>query len=344
MPDATTLSAIAASPEWLPFELDAAGQTVTLLRMDETAYSQASFLDQRILTPASVARRVPWSELAAAMPAGARRDLQFIFHIGNVGSTLISRLLGELPTVFALREPLLLRSFAELVPRWRRPEAEARIDTLRVLLSRTFRLEQRAIVKATSFTSEISSRLVPRGSRALFLFASPQHYVENIMAGENSRRTADLLAASRARRLSRRCPGLVLDPATLPPARKAALGWACEMTSLEANAAELGPETLMWLDFDRFLADPPHHFARVASHFGSHVDPASARAIAGGPLMRRYSKALEYEYSPELRRDILAEARWMHGTAIREALGWLGDLASRYPVLAQAIRRAGKEG
>jgi hypothetical protein len=337
------LTSLGEQPEWFPHELYATGEALTLLRMDEPAYRQVSFLDQRILGPDSQTRQLSWSQAAAAFSPAARRDVQFIFHIGNVGSTLISRLLGELPEVFALREPLILRSFAELVRRWPGHEGEARIDTLRALLSRTFRPRQRAIVKATSFTSEIASRLVPGGSSALFLFATPQHYVENIMAGENSRVTAQMLAPSRVQRLARRCPGFALDPAGLTPARQAALGWACEMSSLEANAARMPADSVMWLDFDRFLADPTRHFAAVAAHFGTEVDPALARAIAEGPLMRRYSKAPEYEYSPQLRAEILAEARWRHAAAISDALGWLNALASRYPAIAQAIRRAQEE-
>ncbi len=85
-------------------------------------YRAASFLDQRILTPNSERAEAGWAELA--LPAEARRDAQYIFHIGNVGSTLISRLLGELPDVFALREPLLLRDFAAAA------SAPARFDTL----------------------------------------------------------------------------------------------------------------------------------------------------------------------------------------------------------------------
>ncbi|MEL7190174.1 MAG: hypothetical protein AAGK17_11525, partial [Pseudomonadota bacterium] len=44
----------------------------------------------------------------------ARDDARFIFHIGHVGSTLLARLLGEAPDTLALREPQLLRQFAEL--------------------------------------------------------------------------------------------------------------------------------------------------------------------------------------------------------------------------------------
>src|SRR3546814_12964875 len=67
-------------------------------------------------------------------------------------------------------------------------DTDGRLDTLTALLSRTFRPEQRAIVKATSFTSEIARRLIPPASTTLFLFATPAHYLENILAGENSDR------------------------------------------------------------------------------------------------------------------------------------------------------------
>jgi len=311
------------TPEWLPFQFDPATGRVDWLRMSEADYRAASFLDQRLLGPDSEFRQSEWP----VIPADARRDADYIFHIGNVGSTLISRLLGELPTVFALREPLLLRT-----------AAEGQFETLAALFSRTFRPEQRAMVKATSFTSEIADRMVQPGSRALFLYATPAHYLENILAGENSWQTLQALSPIRLARLQGRCPGLAADLAGMHDGLKAALGWACEMTSLERAAAALPSGTVMWLDFDVFLANPARHFAAVAAHFGHSA--AEAESICAGPLMGRYSKALDYEYSPALRREILADARRRHAPAINDALNWLETLESRYPAAAQAIRRA----
>jgi len=311
------------TPEWLPFQYDPATGRVDWLRMTEADYRAASFLDQRMLRPDSEFRQSAWP----AMPADARRDADYIFHIGNVGSTLVSRLLGELPTVFALREPLLLRT-----------ATDGQFDTLAALFSRTFRPGQRAMVKATSFTSEIADRMIQPGSRALFLYATPDHYLENILAGENSWQTLAALSGVRLARLQGHCPGLAADPAAMHDGLKAALGWACEMTSLEAAAAKLPPQAVLWMDFDVFLADPARHFAAIAGHFGHSA--AGAEAICAGPLMGRYSKALEYDYSPQLRREILADARRRHAGAISDALNWLGGLESRYPAAAQAIRRA----
>ena len=325
-----------ATPEYLPLELDPSSGRVSLLRLSEADYRAASFLDQRVLRPDSTLIERPWAELT--MSADARRDADYIFHIGNVGSTLISRLLGELEGVFALREPLLLRSFAAS------PPGQEEFDRLTALLSRTFRPSQRANVKATSFTSEIADRLVPPGSQALFLFARPDRYLENILAGENSWQTLQALTQVRLARLQSRCPGLEADPAAMHDGLRAALGWACEMTSLEAAAGRMPMGSVLWLDFDTFLADPAAHLAAIAAHFGHDAGEATARAIIEGPLMGRYSKALDYEYSPALRREILAEARHRHGAAIRDGLNWLAGLAGRYPAVADAIRRARGNG
>ena len=223
------------------------------------------------------------------------------------------------------------------------PWLDERAELITALLSRTFAPEQRANVKATSFTSEIAGRLVPPVSRALFLYAQPARYIENILAGPNSRAELEALSPMRLERLRTRCPDIGWDLARLSDARKAALGWACEMTSLDRSGAALGAERVMWLDFDRFLEAPAGYFGRIAAFFGHPVAAAEAEAICAGPWMRRYSKAPEYEYSPGLRRAVLAEARAMHGPLIRDALLWLEEAGRRYPAIGEAIRRAQRE-
>jgi len=64
------------------------------------------------------------------------------------------------------------------------------------------------------------------------------------------------------------------------------------------------------------------------------------RTIASGPLVSRYSKALEYDYSPMLRRDLLAGALEQHGKAIDGALAMLKSAAEKSPLLARALARA----
>jgi hypothetical protein len=321
---------IASDATWLAQALDPVAGVARMVAMDAAAYRAASFLDDRMMKAPVDARLLPWSEVEAAMAGDRRRDARWIFHIGHVGSTLISRLLGELPGVVAVREPRLLRDLA-LCP----DESRKRfLPPVAALMSRTFADAETACVKATSFASEIAAGLVPASERALFLYARPQNYIASILAGENSVVELRHLAASRAARSAHRAP----LPAPQHDAGLAAAAWACEMTALEAAADAMADREIMWADFDAMLADTASALTRVADHFGFATGEVAA--VASGPLMQRYSKAPEYDYSPSLRRDLIAEAAAHFAADIADALAMLRAGAEKSPLLARALNRA----
>jgi hypothetical protein len=112
------------------------------------------------------------------------------------------------------------------------------------------------------------------------------------------------------------------------------------MTSLESAADQMTDRTIDWADFDRMLEDMPQAIAGVADHFGFTADVATIETIVRGPLMRRYSKALEYDYSPALRRELIAEVERDLGRDIDSALAMLRTAAEKSPLLARAMARA----
>ena len=338
--------ALAATPLWFPHLLDPATDRVLLVEKSEADYRDSAFLDERSLRPDGRRHAVEWWHLAAAFPPAARRDVHYIFHIGHVGSTLISRLMGELPETFALREPLILRTFAERLGE--RGQAEAlwdpasipgRLDVLTALLSRTFRPEQRALVKATSFVSDIAADLLPTGSSALLLYVRPERYFETILAGPSSRQELAMTAPARLRRLHRAAGEDRWRLWEMGEGEKVAMAWAAEMASLASAAEALPAASVMWLDFDSFLDAPAATLAALARHFGVELDPAGAEHLAADPLMRRYSKAAEYEYDRELREEVLEQARREQAPAIAAARRWLDSAASDCPIVAGAIER-----
>lgn len=315
---------------WLPQALDPEKRLVRLVKMDAQAYRAASFLDDRMFTGQRESVVVPWAAIEQSAGEESRADARWIFHIGHVGSTLVARLLGEIDDVLAIREPRILRDVAMLPP-----ESRAEFTpVLQKLLSRTFTAEELALVKATSFVSEIAPELVARDGRALLMHASPRNYVASILAGENSVKEMAALAPLRAQRAAAR--------ATLPAPRNgaetAAAAWACEMTALEAAAEAMEDWQVAWADFDAMLADMPAELARVARFLGFSTERVPE--IAAGPLMRRYSKALEYEYSPSLRRELIAEAGAANRADIDSAIAMLQSAAENSPLLARALRRS----
>ena len=103
MSSAPTAEEIARDARWLAQALDPSGGAVRLIAMDRDSYRQASFLDDRILQEGHSHHLVNWAEIEQERPADTRTDVRWIFHIGHVGSTLISRLLGELESVLAVK-------------------------------------------------------------------------------------------------------------------------------------------------------------------------------------------------------------------------------------------------
>jgi hypothetical protein len=322
--------ALASSPELFPHALDVEENTVSLVRLTEPAYRAASFLDARILTPQTLSRTVALPDLAvAAAPLPEACD--FIFHIGHVGSTLLARLMGAHPGVLSLREPLALRTLAQSRIDGR-PLDEATLTTLLKLWSRTFRPRQRALVKATSFVSEIAGDILARPSapKAIFMFTPAEIYLATILGGPNSRQESRVLGAPRFARLQKRLGKPLAQPAT--EGELIAMSWACEMTALKAADTD----RVLWLDFDDFLADPQTTLTKCFAHVGNRATIDQVRTILAGPDMRTYSKAQEYDYDAKLRTDVLNQARREHGAEIRRGMVWLERMGLSEGWLAKA--------
>jgi hypothetical protein len=334
-----------ASPQLFPYSMDLASDSVSFIHLAKADYEKASFLDPRVLNSQTRARSLPWAEIARAIDAAQLKEhLGFIFHIGHVGSTLLSRLIGAHSCAFSLREPLLLRGFAQLENEpgqapaaWGSDGFEARLSSTLQLFSRTFEERELPVVKASSFVSELSETLLSRASspKAIMMFVSPESYIATILGGPNSRQEAKVLTPGRLQRLQRRVGCEPWRAERLSEGETLALAWACEMSAL-AQAAESSAERLLHVDFDQFLINPSS-LLDILRHFDIDATAAEAQAILEGPDMRRYSKAPEYAYDAALRRQVLQQARALHAAEIRRGLAWLDDAAKKWPAIARAI-------
>jgi hypothetical protein len=330
---------IARSPAWLPLE-SAAGDAVRLVHLDEPAYRSASFLDQRLLTlgyPQGECS-VPVLEAAAARLSSRAH---WIFHTGHVGSTLISRLVGAHPGLFALREPALLRVVSVQAPS---PPRRAALAVALALLGRTWRAPQRAVVKATSFVSELAEPILagPEQPAAIFMFAQPQAYLQSIFAGPVSRVENRQLTAARLQRLAQRLGAGDWRPDPRSEGECIAMSWLCEMTVLH-QAAVRCEERVLWTDFDDFLAAPAAALAAILRALGVDAPAPAIEAIVGGPLMHQYSKAPEHPYDAELRRSLLLAAEHEHAGEIRRGMAWLHRVGAHCPPVAAVLERAARE-
>ena len=325
---------IAGSPAWLPLECADSG-TLRLVRLDESGYRAASFLDQRILGSDPEEAFCPTAtvaQAAATLVPGAH----YLFHIGHVGSTLVSRLIGECTEFFSVREPATLRAVASDPSR-----AFGGLDLRGVLslLARSWRRDQRAVIKATSFVGEIAESIleIDRDSRAIFMFTPASAYLRCILGGPNSRRETRTLAPSRLARLRRRLGSEATPVEPRSEGEWIAMSWLAEMAALRAAADRFGSRVL-WADFEAFLSAPVPALERLLRALGAAPGPRELESVLTGPIMRQYSKAPEHAYDATLRRMVLESAEREHGAELRRGTQWLASLAGQHALIDAVLR------
>lgn len=338
MADDPFLPRFAADAGLLPHMADLANDRLLVALLSEADYRAASFLDQRLLTDRIGREWLAWDALPDLGPAAAAPH--FIFHIGHVGSTLVSRLLADIDDILPLREPMLLRTLAQVAERIDRPESVWSPDRYRQRLAQTvgwlgrgFAPGQRAMVKASSVITAIAADLTGADGRSLFLHVPLARYIETILAGEASLAETLAQAPARMARLAAQLPDFPVALWQLPPVTRIAMSWLCEMATAQRAVPPTDPRHL-WIDFEAMLAAPAPSLAAISSHFGLAADAARIDAALAGPIMRQYSKAPEHGYSPDLRRQLQAQAAADHAPAITDAIAWVEALAKRYTHLA----------
>lgn len=356
LPDETAdalVDRLPASPDVYPQKLDVVREAVLLIALDAERYRAASFLDDRILTPATEGAWLPAASVAqAALRSSGGRPVHFVFHTGHVGSTLVSRLLDEAGGVLGLREPLPLRTLAEVHDGLGRPESLLAAAELDGLLATFLRLWARGyagtravVVKATSSAGRLAGELLAResGARAIYMNLRAEPYLAALLAGRNAAFDLRGHGAERMRRLHART-ALELGPLfALSPGEMAALAWLAE-TWTQRDALARFPDRVLAVDFDAFLADVGAAMARVLAHFGLPAGERAVAALARSPVLTRYSKAPEYGYTPEIRAEVLREARRDHAAEIRKGLEWLELQAAADAGVARVVEEAGGPG
>jgi hypothetical protein len=320
------------SPTWFP--LERSGDGMRLVRLDESAYRAASFLDQRLLAGGYDQVACPGAMLRVAA-AKLAPGSHYVFHTGHVGSTLISRLIGAHESFFSLREPPPLRVLCDESAQ---QGAVLNLHATLALLGRTWRPNQRAVIKVTSIVSELAQDILGTdvSAAAIFMFAPPLSYMRGIMGGPNSRVEAKHLAPARLRRLAKRLTGEGWRPDPRSEGEHIAMSWLCEMTALYL-AAERYPSRVHWVDFDAFLRDPATVLSRIFHALGANITASELEALVRGPLMRQYSKAPEYTYDAALRREVHSSADAEHGAQIQRGMLWLERVAAAHPIARAVI-------
>jgi hypothetical protein len=194
-----------------------------------------------------------------------------------------------------------------------------RIDTFLGLWSRTFRPEQRVVIKATSYVSEIAIKLMESSphSRAVLMYVPLATFLPALLDGAMSDITSH--AELRLKRIQQH--GWLVDVplVSLSPGESVAMSWLSEMLSL-ATAKLRFPDRTLWVDFDNFLATREDTLRSIFKLLGVN---AQVEPILTSSIMHRYAKKTEVAYDTAFRAKLLKQGNDRFADEIARGLAWL---------------------
>ncbi|HSC47927.1 MAG TPA: hypothetical protein VLG68_07565 [Gammaproteobacteria bacterium] len=334
------LAGLKQSPDFFLQNLDLVNRRGLVVRLSEAGFRRASFLDDRGLEPGTQGAWFPLApileraaELATPPPPLA------IFHVSHCGSTLLSRLLAELPGCLPLREPLTFLTLAMERRELGRPAARLDPEGWSKLfaaclkfLSRAYRPDERVLIKATSACTNLAKPFLSHdaGGRALFLYTQLEPWLATMLGSEANRENGRAYA-----------PAWLMDfhaltgrdepkLAELSDAEQFTLNWLTGMLTAERARAEF-PYRVRTLDFDAFLQDTAGGLTASGSFFG--LDTSNAAVVAAGPLMQRYAKNPSQIFDAGTRKVKLEEARRTQADELRAGLAFAEKLCRDIPAL-----------
>jgi hypothetical protein len=332
-----TVADIIDTPLYYPVTFDSAGDRILLTRLSEADYRVSSFLDERILGPGTHATWVPQAELAIAARQIKARPLHFIFHSGHVGSTLLSRLLDELPGVLGLREPAPLRTLADDYDRMGLAggqKFQERLATFLNLWSRGFADTRTVIVKSTSIAARIAPLLLGMAAkaRAVYLNVGLESYLATHLAAPGANDDIAVFAPLRHARLMAMLGSPVR--ATQGRGEVVALAWLTERLN-QQTTERAGGERMLAIDFDAMLADLPQALTRITAHLGLKAGPRTIARMAASPILSRYSKAPErHAFTAADRATKLRSALEKNSVEVTKGKAIIAELAVAHETVA----------
>lgn len=343
------LTELTTDPSLFLHQLDPIERRALIVDLPLARLRSASFLDQRVFTGARP--EGAWlaaSDWLARTAAAAGTAPHAIFHIGHCGSTLIARALDALPGTLALREPLPLRTLAELLPDIDSPlsrlsHAEWQqwfARTLAMLARRPPGIE-RVVVKATSNCNALIEPWLAHGpaARALLLYVPLRPYLATLLKAPDSVRDALSFAPARLAALHAVIGAESPRLAELTPSEAIAAGWLAELARFARLISGTHAARIGLLDFEAFLAAPNEVLGAIAAALGAPSDAASIATALAPERMGRYAKAPEHAYSAAARRADLNESERRHGVEIDAGLALARRLIEQHPALAALAPR-----
>lgn len=332
-----------SDPAWLFQDMDLQLDRAAFVPMREQDYRRSAFLDHRLESAGGKPAVTRLEGLVAAAAGDGPAPVNWIFHPGHVGSTLLSRVLGELDDVLPLREPLPLRHLAGLCREQGDPLAqldatgyERLENAVLTALSRRFREGQRALIKATSDCCNLLARALAAHaeSRAVWLDVDLETFLAGMLRNEARRQETRAFAQSRLMDLHRLLDDRDIRLYELEIGPLTAMSWlANQGHRLNAGRSGAG-DRILSLHFHELLDAPESVLPRLLQHLGLPAEPETVTRLAASPWGQTYAKQPDSVFNADRRYRQLADSRSENADQIDAGMAFAERLCRRHAVLA----------
>lgn len=341
------LAGLRRNPDCMLQNLDLVNKRGLVVRVSEKLYREASFLDDRMFTPNMEGAWVPLDAIAETLGGLVAPTPHYIFQVGHCGSTLVSRLLAELPGNLPVREPMSLLTLAMTRRELGRASSwvsaaqwQQCFELAKLALARTYRPGDRAVIKVTSTAGNLLEALPsnPQKSPQMLLLYIRLETLLAVMLRSASLR--DSIHAGSPAWITDFCRLTGRDDlrlAELDDAQQITLKWLTLMLLFDQKFKAV-PDQTRQLDFDAFLNSPAEALTEAADHFGLKFSTAQIANLVSGSLMRSYSKIPTQTFNPDQRAQELRDARQQFHGEIQAGMIWAAKLCRETSALEPVTR------
>lgn len=304
-------------PTVIAHQLDMVSRKLLALKLSEKQVTEAAFLDQRIVSNQIDGAWLPLDVVCSRIRTDRRKIPAFIVHCGHAGSTLITRLLGEIPDSWILREPLPLQTLAAEERLLGTPLARLGpkglsevVDSILAVYAKTPHARVPTIIKATSIAANLAARLLTSYSdtRVLCLWIPLEEYLVTMLRRENLRDSVRIAAGEWIKDIAKETTSPVPALHSLEDSQLCALNWVSSQMAFK-KALRQSDTSCLPMVFNTFLDDPLGELQRVAEFFSLPSDALLLKSIVDGPWLARYSKDPRYPFNAVTRQKELDESR-----------------------------------
>ena len=165
------LERLTATPELFLKDFNPERDLAVLSPMSEASYRDSVFMDDRLVRSEARDLAVSLNALGRVWQhsAAAARAIHYIGHMGHCGSTLLSRILGELAGLHSLREPPVFMGLSRALRHLDTPDFDLTrfewsqlLELAALMMQRTWRDSDVSVIKPTSATGNLLPHLLNR--------------------------------------------------------------------------------------------------------------------------------------------------------------------------------------